>query len=65
MPLQTKFMQKDEKGRTLWMPQISDYQHSPCKKDSNSEIRTNLINQETVCQKVKSEVTGKPKSLKP
>jgi len=28
MPLQPKFMQKGEKGRTLWLPQISDYQHS-------------------------------------
>ncbi len=26
MPLQPKFTQKDEKGRTLWMLQISDYQ---------------------------------------
>ena len=28
MPLQPKFMQKDEKGRTLWLLQISNYQHS-------------------------------------
>jgi hypothetical protein len=27
MLLQPKFMQKDEKGYTIWLPQISDYQH--------------------------------------
>ena len=30
-----------------------------------SGTRTNLINQETPCQKAKNEATAKPKSLKP
>src|SRR5271166_3670519 len=47
MPLQPKFMQKAGKGRTLWLPQISDYQHSTCDQGDNFSCIAHRLTAET------------------